>query len=103
MGRTDRLVYRVGRIEARLDLVADRGGRQTRDGRCADGHRRTEHERADGSSARNVGRGVGGDPRLCSVGSANAVEDRAWPGIAVDGRSVQLSAAADATEDDSAE
>ena len=50
------------RLEARLDVVADRGGRQARHGRRADGDRRAEHASADGASARDVGRCVGGDP-----------------------------------------
>ena len=96
-------VHGVRRVEARLDRVAHCGGRQARDGRRADGDRRTEHARADGSSARDVGRSLGGDPRLRSAGPADATEDRARPGVAVDGRSVQLSPAADAAEDDPAE
>ncbi len=54
----------TGRLEARLDDVADRGGRFPRHGHCPDGHRRAQHASPDEAPVGHLGQVLRADRRL---------------------------------------
>src|SRR4029078_8485446 len=59
---------------------------------------RAQHERANGSSAGDVGRALGPDSRLQLARSADPPQERTWRGLVGARRLLQLSKAAGAVE-----